>query len=153
MPDHPIDQFTGRYRFLSNFYLCPTWYGGKSYRTVEHAFQAAKTLDPNIQERIKKAVSPGQAKSMGGNIKLRPGWDAIKIDIMRELLIFKFHPYLLPRMSAKLVETEDRKLLEGNTWGDTFWGVDSISGAGQNNLGKLLMEVRSLVRGIPSART
>jgi hypothetical protein len=35
-------------------------------------------------------------------------------------------------------------LIEGNTWGDTFWGV--CNGVGENNLGKTLMNVREILR-------
>ena len=36
------------------------------------------------------------------------------------------------------------KLVEGNTWGDRFWGV--CGGVGLNWLGRLLMQVRDEVR-------
>ena len=39
-----------------------------------------------------------------------------------------------------LVDTGDQPLIEGNTWGDRFWGV--CGGTGMNHLGRLLMEVR-----------
>jgi len=35
-------------------------------------------------------------------------------------------------------------LIEGNTWGDTYWGV--CRGRGSNNLGKLLMKIREVLR-------
>lgn len=41
-----------------------------------------------------------------------------------------------------LVETGDQLIVEGNDHGDTFWGVDSRSGEGQNHLGQTLMRVR-----------
>ena len=37
-------------------------------------------------------------------------------------------------------------LEEGNWWGDIFWGVDKKTGAGENNLGKILMKVREELR-------
>jgi predicted NAD-dependent protein-ADP-ribosyltransferase YbiA (DUF1768 family) len=43
-----------------------------------------------------------------------------------------------------LLETGDAELIEGNDWGDTFWGV--CGGKGNNFLGKLLMEVRKELR-------
>lgn len=36
--------------------------------------------------------------------------------------------------------TGDAILIEGNTWGDRFWGV--CEGFGQNHLGHVLMRVR-----------
>ena len=42
--------------------------------------------------------------------------------------------------SEMLLATDDMEIIEGNVWGDTFWGV--CDGKGENNLGKVLMEVR-----------
>ena len=47
-------------------------------------------------------------------------------------------------MSNKLLGTGDTYLEEGNTWNDTFWGV--CNGVGENNLGRILMEVREELR-------
>ena len=56
---------------------------------------------------------------------------------MLELLHLKFrHPVL----KDQLLATGDVELIEGNDWGDEFWGV--CCGKGSNNLGKLLMLVR-----------
>lgn len=127
-----IDSFSGEYRFLSNFYADP--HGGP---TVEHYFQAAKTLNPDEIEAILRARTPGQAKSMGRKATLRPDWDDIKDGVMLELLRDKFY---IKHMRSKLLATGDAELIEGNTWGDTYWGV--CNGRGQNKLGKLLMQVR-----------
>jgi predicted NAD-dependent protein-ADP-ribosyltransferase YbiA (DUF1768 family) len=58
---------------------------------------------------------------------------------MREILIAKFSQN--EDIKGKLLATGDTELIEGNTWGDTFWGV--CRGEGTNWLGKLLMEVRT----------
>ena len=47
---------------------------------------------------------------------------------------------VLNSIGTKIVDTEDMELIEGNSWGDTFWGV--CDGVGENNLGKVLMRVR-----------
>jgi ribA/ribD-fused uncharacterized protein len=138
----PITEFRGKYRFLSNFYAARVEWDGVGYPTVEHAFQAAKTTDPQARERIRGAETPGAAKAMGRRVPLRPDWDAVKVDIMRELLFKKFQDLDL---AAALYATEDVPLVEGNWWGDTFWGV--CQGRGENMLGKLLMEVRATLRG------
>lgn len=39
-----------------------------------------------------------------------------------------------------LINTGDAELIEGNSWGDTFWG--ECNGIGENNLGKILMKIR-----------
>ena len=49
-----------------------------------------------------------------------------------------------PGLAEKLLNTGERELVEGNQWGDTFWGV--CSGKGENVLGKILMQVRLEIR-------
>ena len=110
---------------------------GVEYPTVEHAYQAAKTTDGVARERIRRAVTPGDAKSAGGSVTLRSDWDDVKVDVMRDLLVQKFSDR---RLWDWLLETAPLELVEGNTWGDTFWGV--CNGEGQNMLGRLLMDIR-----------
>jgi ribA/ribD-fused uncharacterized protein len=142
-----IDKFDGDYAFLSNFYEAPCKFEGEVYPTVEHAFQAAKTLDLDERKRIAKAETPGQAKRMGRNVSLRADWEDIKTDVMRECLISKFsHPVL----KMQLLATDEEELIEGNYWHDTCWGIcscEKCNGKGENRLGKILMEVRTLYRG------
>lgn len=138
-----INSFFGEYRWLSNFWRVHVNLDGFAYPSVEHAYQAAKTLDPIVRERIRTAATPGRAKRGGNNVKLRPHWEQIKIGIMRELLYQKFARYSYLR--KQLIDTGDLLLVEGNTWGDTFWGV--CDGKGENQLGILLMEVRNKIRG------
>lgn len=132
----PIDSFSGEYRFLSNFYPSPIkWHDG-IYPTVEHIFQAFKTIDPEERDEIRNAKTPGEAKRLGRKVTLRPDWNDIKIEVMNNFLQSKFR---IPELRNKLMDTGTRELIEGNTWGDRFWGVD---GTGKNELGKLLMEIR-----------
>jgi ribA/ribD-fused uncharacterized protein len=95
-------------------------------------------LDAETKESIRVAPTAAIAKKLGQSCKLIGDWEDLKIVIMRELLFLKF---ALPSLRASLLETGDADLIEGNTWGDTFWGV--CRGRGQNWLGKLLMEVRA----------
>lgn len=126
-----IDSFSGEYRFLSNFYITPD---GKS---VEHYYQAAKACNITDYLRIISADSPGNAKRLGRQIVIRSDWDNIKLVVMEQLLIKKFSDYDLAR---KLLETGDTELIEGNHWGDVYWGV--CNGVGHNNLGRILMKIR-----------
>jgi ribA/ribD-fused uncharacterized protein len=138
-----IDCFDGEYAFLSNFYEAPVEKGGIVYPTNEHFFQAMKTLDNEERKKIAAALTPGQAKRMGRKVKLRPDWDSVRLQIMREGLVLKFLCH--KDLAKKLVATGDAYLEEGNWWNDTFWGV--CNGAGCNMLGKLLMQLREELRG------
>jgi ribA/ribD-fused uncharacterized protein len=136
-----IDSFKEEFAFLSNFYPSVIYIDGKRYASVEHAYQAAKTDDPVAKEEIRTASTAGIAKKLGKHVSLRKDWESVKIDVMRQLLMQKFEDKLLRSM---LIATEDARLVEGNYWGDTCWGV--CNGRGENWLGRLLMEVRESIK-------
>jgi ribA/ribD-fused uncharacterized protein len=144
-----IDRFDGtEYAFLSNFYespiVLPDWHpaAGCMARTVEHAFQAAKTADIGCARMVATCSSPGQAKRLGRRVEIRDGWDEGRNVIMLALLKLKFAPTW--ELADRLLRTGDARLVEGNTWGDRYWGV--CDGVGENHLGKLLMSVRDELR-------
>lgn len=134
-----IDRFTGKYEFLSNFYYSPMVLDFIAYPTAEHAFQAEKTDDRAWKYRIADCTTPQKAKSLGRRVPLREGWDDLRISAMRRVVHAKFDQN--PALAAGLVSTGELLLVEGNTWNDRFWGVSR--GRGRNELGKILMEVRS----------
>ena len=136
-----IAGFFDKYRFLSNFWPVPGGIvlDGRSYTTVEHAYQAAKTEDYVERLKIHGAVSPGDAKRLGRKVKVRDNWEQIKLELMLNLVRDKFSPGT--RLARRLVETGEDELVEENSWGDTFWGCRQ--GVGQNHLGKILMQVRT----------
>ena len=133
-----INLFRGKYYFLSNFYPCKIIMDHIEFDSVEHTFQASKQLDFQYKINIFHAETPGQAKILGRKAVLRSDWESIKLDIMYQLVRQKF---LHPELKEKLLSTGNELLVEGNYWGDTFWGV--CNGVGQNNLGRILMRVRS----------
>ena len=134
----PIVSFSGEYRFLSNFYAMSVIFQGYRYPTVEHAYQAAKNDSPVYRERIQLAQRPGEAKRLGRMVPLREDWEEVKVRIMRNLVAQKF---MDPVLRDKLRNTGRANLVEGNHWGDRFWGQCPV-GNGENWLGRILMEVR-----------
>jgi len=135
-----IAGFFKEYRFLSNFFMAETSYDGEIYPSSEHAYAAAKTLDLYEREVIRDAETPKEAKKLGRSVKIRKDWDEIKVAIMRQIVLDKFtrNRHLI----ITLIETQDEVLIEENYWKDTFWG--EYNGVGENNLGKILMEIREL---------
>ena len=128
------------YAFLSNFYEAPVTYGGLTYGSAEAAFQAQKCM--TREERVPfTEARPGKSKGMGRRVKLRPDWEQVKVGLMEEIVRAKFTQH--PELATKLLATGEKRLVEGNTWGDTFWGVDLRSGRGENHLGVILMQVRA----------
>lgn len=135
-----ITSFRGEHDFLSNFYIMPDG------STLEHYYQAEKTLDPEQRQKILSARSPGYAKRLGRKANIRPDWEDIKLDTMWVLLNLKFSH---PDLRQKLLDTGDAYLIEGNVWGDRYWGAELVDSywTGENKLGVLLMRLREFLRG------
>lgn len=140
-----INEFKGDYRFLSNFYMAPVMFEGVEYPSSEHAYMAAKTVDPEKRYAIQQCPTPGEAKKMGRRLALRSDWEDIKVGVMYQILKEKFTRH--PVLKAKLLATGDQHLIEGNWWGDKIWGVCLKTNQGQNLLGGLLMKVRAELKG------
>lgn len=142
-----IDCFDGEFAFLSNFAYSPISDGNIVFPTVEHYFQAAKTLNMEDYEAIATADTPGQAKRLGRNVELREDWEEIKEQIMLDALRKKFER---PSFRTRLLATDNEELIEGNTWHDNTWGDCSCDRCqdikGQNKLGKLLMQIREEIK-------
>ena len=144
----PIEHFNNpEHRFLSNFWRSPVPFDGYTVATVEHAYQASKSLDPDVRWALAHAHSPAAAKAFGRRCQLRPDWESVKVSIMKDLLRLKFAPGT--ELAARLLATYPADLIEGNTWGDREWGV--VDGVGRNLLGLLLMEVREELRARAAA--
>ena len=133
-----IDRFQGDYRWLSNFWPVEVSNCGRMWPTTEHAYQAAKTLDPAEQEEIFNARTPGKARRLGQKVTLRPDWEDVKLRTMFQLLFQKFQ---YPDLRERLICTGRHHLIEKNDWGDKYWGV--CEGEGENHLGRLLMDIRA----------
>ena len=139
-----ISSFRDEYFFLSNFYPVEIKLDGIVYPNAEAAFQAQKTLDVEERRKFSMLKNPVQAKRLGRKVKLRDDWEEVKLDIMTEIVSQKFlqHPHLI----EMLLQTGDEELVEGNKWGDRFWGV--CKGKGENHLGKILMKIRDAYKSI-----
>lgn len=133
-----ISGFRGRWTRFSNYAVCSIWFEGHIYNSVEHAYQAAKTLNEWQRQHIRHLATPNQAKKAGRTVLLRSDWEEVKLDIMRSLLQEKFSQEP-DRMT--LLSSGDHVLVEVNWWGDTFWGQCPL-GVGTNHLGSLLMQIR-----------
>ena len=137
-----INKFDGKYAFLSNYYPCAVFYEGIAYPSVEHAFQAAKTLDMTQRYEIANMKTPGAAKRAGRKLNLRSDWEEVKEQVMEDCLREKFRD---TELMVKLIGTDGHFLIEGTTWHDQCWGIctcEKCGGNGENKLGKLLMKIR-----------
>jgi hypothetical protein len=137
-----ISNFSGKFRFLSNFYPAKIIYNGSEYPTSEHFFHAAKTTDNALREKISKLSTPGDAKRAGRKLIKRSDWDNMRISVMSKIVYMKFSQN--HSLKQQLLDTGNDYLEEGNTWGDIFWGI--CDGKGENHLGLILMETREKLR-------
>jgi ribA/ribD-fused uncharacterized protein len=148
-----ITSFTCDFGWLSNFYPVTVELDGIRYSSVEHAYQAAK-FDRKHRHNFGPYLTPGQAKRLARSMikqfqddpdsHLTPDWDFIKYEIMVDLIRQKFSPNT--DLAEKLVDTGNRKIVEGNTWGDTYWGV--CDGKGLNVLGNIIMAERRYLQSL-----
>lgn len=136
-----IDKFSGEYEFLSNMYPCKVTYNGITYKCSEAAYQAQK--QPEVAKAFMN-VDGYAAKRMGKELKLRLDWEEVKFITMAKIVFQKFTQN--KDLAEKLLNTGDAELIEGNWWGDTYWGIctnKKYDHVGENYLGKILMYVRS----------
>jgi ribA/ribD-fused uncharacterized protein len=138
-----IKGFFGPYRWLSNFHFVKVQWDGQTYRSTEHAYQAAKHLDPVFRAEIARYSHPRDARRASRSRPSRSDWNDIKIDVMLNINRQKF---MQEPLRTWLLETGDAYLEETNTWGDTFWGV--CNGVGENQLGKILMQIRTELKNV-----
>ena len=131
------------YQFLSNMTPCVVSMYGVIYPSVENAYQASKCL--HAKDRLQFVdISPHNSKKLwrrlGNTVEQRPDFHERKLDFMKVLLQRKFSD-TNPILKQQLIATGDIELVEVNWWRDTFWG--ECNGVGENNLGKLLMQIRT----------
>ena len=145
--------------FLSHFSAAEIAIEGETWPTVEHYFQSRKSLDPEFRSAIRACVHPGMAKRLGAapegsrkrsgqswfrahDKKHREDWREIRLDLMRQADLAKFSQHA--RLRELLLATEDAEIVEDTTM-DSFWGIGP-DGKGENWAGRILMEVRALLR-------
>ena len=152
------DESKGEYRYMSNDAEYPIEVDGKKYPTVEHYYQAMKAEtfdDKEIFDKILVTKTPKAAKAQGKHVKnfIKEVWDSKREGIMEKGVRAKFTQH--PELRKKLIETGDKQI--GKADGrNTFWGIGSSMVSeksktpskwrGQNKLGKILMELRDVLR-------
>ena len=134
-----ILQFKEKYAFLSNNYPAAVKYEEIVYPCAASAFFSTKSNDP-AEKKLIARMSPDKVKQ---KYNAKPGtdeWKEHKTNIMKEIVRLKFYQH--PELMDLLMATGKRKLINGGKK-DTFWGVNLITWEGENNLGTILMEIRS----------
>ncbi len=131
----PISLFKGKYNFLSNFHSIPpagTTPGPYATFTGGGGYVC---LDGEKYPTVENAYQA--AKTLDSE---------------------KRKAFMVSFLAEKLLETFPRPLIEGNSWGDIYWGrrltADGV-GEGLNHLGRLLENIRDELwrDGVPGSGT
>ena len=133
-----------QYGCFSNFSQHGFELDGLYWTTSEHYFQAQKFVGTTHLEQIRQVKTPRDAARMGRDRKrpLRPDWEQVKDDIMRKAVLKKFETH--SDIREILLSTNDEEIVE-NAPRDYYWGCGK-DGSGKNMLGKILVEVRDILR-------
>lgn len=146
-----INEFTGEYEFLSNYFPCTVSYNGYIFTSSEAAYQAQKCVHREDIEAIAQMKTADEAKQYAKTMDKRTDWDMIKEKIMYKVVKQKFIQN--SSLGQKLLDTENAYLIEGNNWGDQFWGICPVVGDvgidGLNMLGTILMVIRNELKPLP----
>jgi N-glycosidase YbiA len=130
--------------YMSNFYRSKLTIYGRTWATVEHAYQAQKCLDDKEYNEIHEAKTPRIARNLGQQVKMRKDWDSVKYSVMEECVRAKFTQDEFIR--KELLATGDEELIEDSPV-DSYWGCGA-DGRGQNMLGKILMKIREELKNV-----
>jgi ribA/ribD-fused uncharacterized protein len=139
-----INEFRYTNSFLSNFSKNSVVYSEILFKTSEHAYQWAKCETDDDRIVIINCDTATQAKKYGRSIKCNLiEWNKNKVNIMENIIRSKFSNI---KLKAKLINTGDSELIEGNYWHDAEWGkcfcLKCKNKEGKNFLGKILMKIR-----------
>ena len=129
-----FDAHDGGHPYLANDYPAPLTIDGVTFPTVEHAYWALATTDPDARVGIANAPTAREARDLARNAALRPDWPVARLAVMTRLVREKFRQH--PDLAAKLIATGDARLI--NSVGSSrYWGT------GRNWLGRVLELVRA----------
>ncbi len=154
-----IEVFRGENFYLSNMFplrvRIPTSHG-LYVPTSEHLYMAERFVERECHSMVASArgacddtrpYKDGLAAKrlayelMSEGAELVDESEVARIGLMRVAVEKKFRADF--KLARQLIATGTEDIVEGNDWGDTFWGVDPIaSNNGANNLGIILMDVR-----------
>lgn len=145
---------------FSNFAPTPQLeYDSNIFNSTEQAFMYAKAKlfnDSSSMTAILKEARPYQAKQLGRGVQgfNQAIWDQYKYQLMLEVNIAKYEQFEDYR--EVLINTGDKVLVESNGK-DRIWSCglyasdsrikDSRKWTGQNLLGSILMDIRSMYKG------
>ncbi|HEY9859004.1 MAG TPA: NADAR family protein [Candidatus Obscuribacterales bacterium] len=135
------------YGCFPNFSPHPIDIADHTWTTVEHYYQSQKFVGTEYEPLIpiiRAVKTPEEAAALGRDRcrVVREDWEEVKTEIMYQAVLIKFLTHL--DIQAILLSTHDALIVEDSPT-DYYWGCGSQR-TGQNQLGKILMQVRQAIR-------
>lgn len=135
------------YGCFSNFSLHPIEIEGIPWQTVEHYYQAQKFVNSENEgliQVIRNVNTPMEAAQIGRDrtLILRSDWEDVKQQVMWQGVLTKFMTHT--DIQSILLDTGEEVIVEDSPT-DYYWGCGQDK-TGQNQLGKILMNVRQEIR-------
>jgi len=154
--EDPVEFYStrGEYGYMPNFsrhkIILPHPFTGKmiTYNDGETRFQAMKATNAGDHDLIVATGRPREAKQIGREIRLRPGWGSSYGDlcwyVMAELIVAKSMQH--PQIQESLLATGERAIWEDSPK-DNIWGIRKAADyTGKNLLGRAWMYSRHILR-------
>jgi len=132
--------FADDFSFLSNSYPSSFIVDGITFLSVEQYYHFMKTTDKKQQQEMLNTDNPDTLFKLGRKCILKKDWTDLRLKIMKKGITSKFVQN--KQIQTKLITTKGYLLENGNITGDLFWGVNILTGKGDNNLGIILMNIR-----------
>lgn len=122
---------------------------GVEWPSVEHYYQGMKFEDPDLRNAIRAAPHPKDTQKVArkNKRKVRKDWKSLKRTHMIRAVYLKCRTH--PEAGEALLATGSAKIVETSQY-DYYWGCGR-DGRGENNFGKVLMDVRGKLRQLSEA--
>lgn len=128
---------------FSNYFKRRFFVNGRWWNWSEAPYQAAKTTVQAEIDQIWRAEKANDTRLLGQKVTMRPDWDQVKRQVMKEVCMAKFLQHA--DLRKILMDTGTEELIEDSPV-DWYWGCGA-DGTGQNVLGQVLMELRTELAG------
>lgn len=137
-----VEGFTGKHSFLDLEYQSPVFYQGLIYPSVAHAFQAARTNDEHLKQRIADTIELTDMYALVTYIRDTAEWQKTRVRVMELLLRDKFRRNR--DLQQRLIDTGHIALInsypDASNPNNSYWGT--VRGQGHNKVGRLLEAIR-----------
>ena len=135
--------FSGDRLFLNPFYEAPVTYNGICYSCIESAYQAQKSVLPEVWEEYSHYSGP-VARARGKRGVERSGWGKMRDEVMYEVIWNSVEQN--PEIADRLCKIEDETIVFYNDVHDNYYGEcqcnECVERQKHNRIGKMWTQVR-----------